>query len=55
MEEIKLLSIDKVIEIHEGLLRVSDVPIIMATLILWLIIGIVSLVDIIKKQKITTF
>lgn len=51
MEEIKLLSIDKVIEIHEGLLRVSDVPIIMATLILWLIIGIVSLVDIIKNRK----
>lgn len=51
MEEIKLLSIEKVIEIHEGLLRVSDVPIIMATLILWLIIGIVSLVDIIKNRK----
>lgn len=51
MEEIKLLSIDKVIEIHEGLLRVSDVPITIATEILWLIIGIVSLADIIKNRK----
>ncbi|MGG3943715.1 hypothetical protein ABEV54_20025 [Peribacillus psychrosaccharolyticus] len=46
-----MLSIDKVIEIHEGLLRVSDVPITIATEILWLIIGIVSLADIIKNRK----